>query len=326
MLKVVYAGNPECSAKTLRALTYAGQRSGAFEIVGVLTNLPSKKGRDKTITDTPVGKVAKELGLKLFTVNELDSSLNDSIKELKPNVLVSFAYGQIFKKPFLDLFQECINIHPSALPKYRGCTPVQAAILNRDKSTAVSIQEISEGLDEGNILSGESIPLNLTETADYLLDVASEIGARHVMGLLEEWDLTGVVRPGAKQIGEVSYTKKIYSNECAKIDWTKDDSKTIDAKVRAYNSEPGAWCKDGDTTIKILGASFIDDKSVENLLDEHKDTKPGEVILYDKRYGIVVRTVDGVILLTELQKQGKKAMDYKSFMNGARNFIGMILS
>lgn len=325
MLKVIYAGNPECSAKTLRALTYASQRSKAFEIVGVITNPPSKKGRDKVETDTPVGQVAKELGLRLFTIREL-GLLDDTIRELKANVLVSFAYGQIFKKPFLDLFQECINIHPSALPKYRGCTPVQAAILNRDKSTAVSIQELSEGLDEGNILSRERIPLNFTETTDSLLDIASEIGARHVIGLLEEWDFTGLIRPGAKQIGEVSYTKKIYSNEDAKIDWQKDDSKTIDAKVRAYNSEPGAWCKDGDTTIKILDVSFIDDKSVESLLDEHKDTKPGEVFLYDKRYGIVVRTIDGVILLNELQKQGKKAMDYKSFMNGARNFIGTILS
>ena len=325
MLKVIYAGNPECSAKTLRALTYASQKSEAFEIVGVITNPPSKKGRDKVETDTPVGKVAKELGLRLFTIREL-GLLNDTIKELKANVLVSFAYGQIFKKPFLDLFQECINIHPSALPKYRGCTPVQAAILNRDKSTAVSIQELSEGLDEGNILSREWIPLNFTETTDSLLDIASEIGAKHVIGLLEEWDFTGMVRPGAKQIGEVSYTKRTYSNECAKIDWQKDDSETIDAKVRAYNSEPGAWCKDGDTTLKILGVSFIDDKSVESLIDEHKNTKPGEIFLYDKRYGIVVRTVDGVILLTELQKQGKKAMDYKSFMNGARNFIGTILS
>ena len=148
-MKILYAGSPEPSRKTLEIL-FEKQAEYAFEIAGVLSNPPSAKGRHKELTPTPVAEFALEHNIPCFTPEHLDSQSREEVAALNADLLVCFAYGHIFGPKFLGLFPlGGINLHPSLLPKYRGCTPVPAAILNGDSETGVSIQTLSLKMDEG---------------------------------------------------------------------------------------------------------------------------------------------------------------------------------
>ena len=174
MIKIIFAGSPDAARVTLERL-FDAQSTCDFEIAGVLSNPPSAKGRHKDLIPTPVAAFASEKGIPVFTPEHLDGAARESISPLGADLLVSFAYGHIFGPKFLALFPlGGVNLHPSLLPKYRGCTPVPAAILNRDKETAVSLQTLSLKMDEGDILAQTIVELNGTETSESLLNYSAE--------------------------------------------------------------------------------------------------------------------------------------------------------
>lgn len=315
MIKILFAGSPDAARVTLERLIEK-QSEKDFVIAGVLSNPPSAKGRHHDLIPTPVAALAAEKGIPVFTPEHLDGSARDSISPLKADLLVSFAYGHIFGPKFLAMFpMGGINLHPSLLPKYRGCTPVPAAILNRDKRTAVTIQSLSLKMDEGNILAQTVVDLDGSETSESLLNYAAEEGANLILSVIEDACKNGRLAEGTAQFGEPSYTGIITKND-GKIDWNKKACE-IEAQIRAFYPEPGCWCMEGDQTLRILSAKL------KNGSDEV--CEPGKVIEFSKSEGILVGTGGGVLCLQMLQRQGKKAMNYKDFMNGARNFVGTVL-
>ncbi|MFC2478884.1 MAG: methionyl-tRNA formyltransferase [Treponema socranskii subsp. buccale] len=353
MIRVLYAGSPEASAKTL-SLLFDG--ADGYEIAGVLSNPPSAQGRHKTPAATAVARFAEERGIPLFTPEHLNAASREEIAGIRPDILVCFAYGHIFGPKFLSLFPlGAINLHPSLLPKYRGPAPVNAAILNRDTKTAVTVQTISLAMDEGDILAQEIVELDGTETSFSLLDHCASRGAEIIKKLLEECASNGKLPEGKKQTGKASYTKIIAKDDC-RIDWMKSAAE-IDAKIRAYFPEPGAWTEENGSPLKILSARIYEGEnplateagpSKKNTVSENDaapenaepldsecalvpgDTAassqvPGTVLSFDKKRGILVQTGSGIIAVTELQRQGKKALDASSFINGARNFVGTVL-
>ena len=348
MLKILYAGSPAPAATTLRLLLgkcsqdqnaaasggcsqdqkgganqndSQDQNGGGWKIAGVLTNPPSAKGRHKELVPTDVGLLAQERGLPVFCPQKLDAVARDQIAAQGFDALVCFAYGKIFGPKFLSLFKAGgVNVHPSLLPKYRGATPVPAAILNCDKETGVTVQTLALGMDEGEILAQEIIALDGTETTDSLLDKSAQIAAALLQSLLDKAAQNpgaDVLKKGKAQEGEPSYTKTI-SKEDALINWN-DSATKIAAAVRAYTSEPGAWTRIGGETgetLKILKAAPLDENCSQ-------DGQPvGTVTAFDKKRGILVQCGQGILCVTELQRQQKKAMGYKDFMNGARDFVG----
>lgn len=321
MIRVLYAGSPKASVITLEKLLSVQSECG-FEIVGVLSNPDTAKGRHKALTPTPVADFAGQNNIPVFKPEHLDGAARDLINPLKADILVSFAYGHIFGPKFLGLFpMGGINLHPSLLPKYRGCTPVPAAILNHDKETAVTIQTLALKMDEGNILEQEVISLNGNETAESLLNYAAEKGADLIAKLLNETSKSGKLKTGEVQKGEPSYTG-IIKKEDGKINWSQSAC-DIEAKIRAYNPDPGCWCIEKGEQLRILEAQFI--SSDDDRASKYKDEPVGKVVDYIKADGIYIKTADGLLSVRNLQKQGKKAMNYKDFMNGARDFIGTIL-
>lgn len=317
-MKVLYAGSPDAAAVTLKLLLEK-QSAMNYEIAGVLTNPPATQGRHKDLIPTPVEVVARENNIPVFTPEHLDSSCREQISPLGCELLVSFAYGHIFGPKFLGMFKYGgVNLHPSLLPKYRGCTPVPAAILNRDDTTAVTVQSLALKMDEGNILRQKIVDLNKTETAQSLLEYSAVEGAELLADLLKEIACEGKVPEGKVQEGEPSYTG-IISKADGKIDWNKS-AEQIEALLRAYTPEPGIWAMDGTETIKIIKAVVRED-------DETSADEPaGKVIRFSKPEGIFIKCGAGQLCVTELQKQGKKAMGYKDFMNGSRDFIGKQLN
>ena len=279
MIKILFAGSPDAARLTLERL-FEAQSACGFEIAGVLSNPPSAKGRHKELIPTPVAAFAAEKGIPVFTPEHLDGAAREAVSPLGADLLVSFAYGHIFGPKFLALFpMGGINLHPSLLPKYRGCTPVPAAILNRDKETAVTVQSLSLKMDEGDILAQTHVDLNGTETTESLLNYSAEEGARLICEVIKQTAAGGKLPAGTPQNGEASYTGII----------TKD---ILEAKTLA-----------GQTGNEAAG----------------------KVTDFSKADGILVQTGDGLLAVRKLQRQGKNAMDYKSFMNGARNFLGTVL-
>ncbi len=361
MLKILYAGSPAPAATTLRLLLEKcsqgqnaanengsqDQKGGGWEIAGVLTNPPSAKGRHKELVPTDVGLLAQERGIPVFCPQKLDAAARDQIAAQGFDALVCFAYGKIFGPKFLSLFKAGgVNVHPSLLPKYRGATPVPAAILNCDTESGVTVQTLALGMDEGEVLAQEVIALDGTETTDSLLDKSAQIAAALLQSLLDKAAQNPgaeILKKGKAQEGEPSYTKTI-SKEDALINWN-DSATKIAAAVRAYTSEPGSWTRiggEGGETLKILKAApfSLADTPADNGLQAQnaapssqsgvsalsapsgQPTVPGTVTAFDKKRGILVQCGDGVLCVTELQRQQKKAMGYKDFMNGARDFVG----
>jgi len=316
MIKILFAGSPEAAKRTLEILTEA-QKEYGFEIAGVLSNPPSAKGRHKKLIPTPVVLFAQRAGIPFFTPEHLDAAAREEIAPLGSDLLVSFAYGHIFGPKFLALFpMGGINLHPSLLPKYRGCTPVPAAILNRDNKTAVTIQTLSAKMDEGNILAQSVVELKGKETTESLLNYSAEIGAELICKVIKECQAKGRIPEGTPQQGEPSYTG-ILTKEDGRINW-KESAAAIEAKIRAYYPDPGCWCLENGAPLKLLEADY--------LAQEGWEEEPcGKVLEFNKQKGILVKTGDGLLLVKKLQRQGKNAMDYKNFINGARNFIGTIL-
>ncbi|MBR1638426.1 MAG: methionyl-tRNA formyltransferase [Treponema sp.] len=319
-MKILYAGSPEPACESLKIL-FEKQKECGFQIVGVLSNPPSAKGRHKDLIPTPVAAFAAEKGLPVFTPEHLDSDCRAQIQPLGANLLVSFAYGHIFGPKFLAMFDRGgMNLHPSLLPKYRGCTPVPAAILNRDSETAVTVQTLALGMDEGDILAQEIVELNGSETSQSLLDYSAKKGADLICSLLEKVSALpeGEKLSGHPQSGDASYTG-IIKKEDGKIDWSEDGLK-IEAKIRAYFPEPGCWCMEKGLTLRILSASFIADEDERALV--YKSEAFGKVLAFVKAEGIYIKVKGGILCARILQRQGKKEMGYKDFMNGARDFIG----
>ena len=318
MIKVLFAGSPDAARITLEGLI-ASQEACGFKIVGVLSNPPSAKGRHKDLIPTPVAGFAAEKGIPVFTPEHLDGASRDAISPLAADLLVSFAYGHIFGPKFLSLFpMGGINLHPSLLPKYRGCTPVPAAILNRDKETAVTVQTLSLKMDEGDILAQTLVNLNGTETTESLLNYSAEEGARLICELIKETSKLGKLPDGTPQRGEASYTG-IISKEDGRINWM-ESAEVIAAKIRAYYPEPGCWCMENGQPLRILEAGIYSGE-----LEMPQSSAAGTVLAFSKADGILIKTGEGILAVKKLQRQGKNAMDYKSFMNGARNFTGTVL-
>ncbi len=325
MVRVIYGGSPEASASTLSYLLNESTK-GDFKIVGVLTNPPAAKGRHSDLIPTPVAQTAQIWNeargddIKIMTPEHLKEAEREEISALNPDIFVCFAYGHIVGPKFLSLFRYgAINLHPSLLPKYRGATPVNSAILNMDAETGFTVQKMSLGIDEGDILSQVKITLTGNETTEYLLNRSATEGAVSIAEILTNIAGTGSLPPSTPQTGEASYCT-IIRKEDGKIDWSKS-AKAIDAQIRAYTPWPGCYTTVNGVTLKLLKTITAEMAGC----NKKTDAKPGTVIEYSKQHGILIQTGDGILVARELQWNAKKAMDYKSFMNGARDFIGSVM-
>jgi methionyl-tRNA formyltransferase len=329
-MKIIYAGSPEAAKITLEFL-FENQQEFGFEIAGVLSNPPTAKGRHKTPTPTPVAQYALGKGLPVFTPEHLDSAAREQIVPLGADLLVCFAYGHIFGPKFLALFpMGGINLHPSFLPKYRGCTPVQQAILEGDELLGISIQTLSLKMDAGDILKQDFVNIKEQDTTESLLNYSALAGAKMICSIIQESKQSGSLIKGKPQSkDDISYTYTI-TKDMAKINWS-ESAQIICRKIRAYYPDPCSWClEQNDSTLKIAQAHEMSDSDAQLTLsieeEAFKDFSYGKVLPYNKNAGgILVKTGDGVLCITKLQRQGKAMMNYKDFMNGAKDFVGTVL-
>ena len=329
-LRILYAGSPLASGIVLKNLVALGEKNG-YEIAAVLTNPPSSRGRHRELVPTEVALAAQSLGIPVFAFEHLKSEARAALLPLKCDILLCFDFGHIFGVKFLTMFPlGGINLHPSALPKYRGCTPVPAAILNGDRELGISVQRLALRTDEGDILARTTVALDGTETTKSLMDgdgahsVVTDEGTRLLDGILRAVvadaddscsELPFITPKGTPQAGEASYTG-FFKKEDGRIDW-REPAQRIERKIRAYTPFPLCFTARDGTNLLILKAKVSEART---------DAQPGTVLPYRKAVGVEVACGDGSVLaVTELQWQAKKAMDYASFMNGARGIVGTVL-
>jgi methionyl-tRNA formyltransferase len=315
-MRVLFAASADIALPLLRAVA-----ASRHPICGVLTSPDSGKGRGMREEANVVAREAASLlpGLPVLKSEKLGAEARETVTALAPDILLSFAYRKIFGPKFLALFPKGgINVHPSLLPRWRGPSPIQAAILARDTKTGLSIQRLAPEMDSGDILYQTELPLLGRETSESLSAAAADAAARAIVPLLDAIEEgTETARP---QEGEgVSYCGLI-EKEDGLIDWSRD-ALDIDASVRAYLPWPLAHTFLGQERLLVHESlPLAEDGSGGAPPDV--SAVPGTVISIDRSKGILVQTGRGVLALLRLQLEKKKALGHRDFANGARGLAG----
>ena len=300
-MRVVFMGTPDFAVGTLQAILDAGH-----EVTGVVTQPDKSKGRSKALIPTPVKALALEYGLEVYQPTRIrNEEAIEKVREMKPDVIVVVAFGQIIPKEILEMAPYgCLNVHASLLPAYRGVAPIQWAVLNGDKETGVTIMRMDEGLDTGDMIAKVIVPLEEKETSETLFDKLAEEGAKLLVETLPKVASGEAVYEKQPEESTTPYACMI-KKQMGEVDW-KRPAVELERLVRGMNSWPSAYTSVDGKTLKIW------DSSVE---EPDRTGNSGEILKADKT-GIYVQTGQGVLVLKEVQLEGKKRMTVDAFLRG----------
>jgi len=314
-MKLVFMGTPEFSVGALEAIIGAGHR-----VVCVVTQPDRPKGRGKSVAFPPVKECAIRHGIPVFQPVKIRTpQAVAQLKKYGAELFVVAAFGQILPREILQMPRYgCINIHASLLPKYRGAAPIQQAIIDGERESGVTIMQMDEGLDTGDMLAKTVIPISEKETGDSLHDKLMEAGAALVVEtipLIEQ----GLVKP-ERQDNSASCYAGMLKKSMGRIDWEKDAA-ALERLVRGLNSWPGCYTTFRGKTLKIWESQVAEPQDMPGQFltqGAHQATDapvPGTVV-YITREAIGVQTGQGVLVLKSVQPEGKKKMQVKDFLLG----------
>lgn len=306
-MNIIFMGTPDFAVPCLQKLIKK------HNVMAVFSQPDKPVGRKQILTPPPVKKCAVENNIDVFQPNTLkDDNVAKQIENMNADIIVVVAYGKILPKRVLDAAKYgCINVHASLLPKYRGAAPIQWAVINGDKETGVTIMQMDEGLDTGDMLLVKKTPIGINETSEKLFERLSNIGAD---ALIEAIDCieNGTVKPVLQGNSDTSYAQKI-TKTLSPIIWNKS-ALEVHNLVRGLQTWPCAQTVYNGKNIKIHKTELTDVKG----------GNPGEVIDNNKR--LIVSCGDGnCVEILELQPDGKKRMDIKSFLAGNNIPVGSLL-
>jgi len=302
-------GSPRFAVPSLEYLV-----AGGYELAAVYTQPDRTGGRGRSLAASPVKQAAEALGLTVVQPQSLKAP--EAFKQLagfKPDVIVVAAFGQLLPKAVLELPRlGCLNVHPSLLPKFRGASPVAAAILAGDGFAGVSIILLDEGMDSGPILARAQIPVADSDTTASLGEKLSVVGAGLLGEALVGWT-RGELTPQPQDEAKATYCQSITKDE-GEIDW-KLSAVEIWRRVRAFYPWPGSYTNWRGKTLKVIEA-----------LPSTAGTpaKAGEVVVLDSG-GFGVGSGDGVLNILRVQLEGKQALSADEFLRGQRDFVGAVL-
>lgn len=309
-MKLIFMGTPDFSVGTLEALIAAGH-----EITLVVSQPDKPKGRGHELAPTPVKETALKHGLKVFQPKRLKAPETiRTLEETPADAIVVIAFGQIVPASILHMKKYgCINVHGSLLPKYRGAAPIQWAVIDGERESGVTIMQMDEGLDTGDMLLKGSVVLDEKETSGSLFDKLSALGASLCVEALEKLE-RGELTPEKQGESPTEYARML-TKEMGELDFSRD-AVTLERLIRGFNPWPSAYTRLGDKTLKIWAADVC----------EKQDPKkqPGTVTEVAKQ-DFTVACGEGALKITELQLQGKKRMDAAAFLRGYHLEAGMKL-
>ena len=309
-LKIIYMGTPEFSATVLKGLIEN------YKIRAIVTQPDKKVGREQKVLFPPVKQVGIDNTILVLQPNKIMDEYQ-ALKDMEPDLIITCAYGKILPREILELPRlGCINVHASLLPKLRGGAPIHRAIINGYKKTGVTIMYMSEGMDEGDMISAKETEITETDTAQTLHDRLSIIGRDLLIETLPS--ILNKTNNRIKQNNDEATYGFVIKREDEKLDFSKSKTQVYN-KIRGLNSWPGAYCLMDGKILKI----WESEKS-NNIFD---DKLNGEITnIYDNGFGVKVS--DGEIIIKTVQPEGKKKMSAKDYASGMINkgsFIGKIL-
>ena len=308
-MRVIFMGTPDFAVGTLQAIHEAGH-----QICLVVTQPDKPKGRGKAMQFTPVKEYAVEHGMEVFQpVKIRETECVEKLRSYEADIMVVAAFGQILPREILEMTKfGCINVHASLLPKYRGAAPIQWVIIDGEKESGVTIMQMNEGLDTGDMISKVVVPIEADETGGSYHDKLAEAGAKLCVETMEKIE-AGEVEKTPQKDEESCYAKMLHK-ELGKIDFNKDAAE-IERLIRGLNPWPSAYTTLHEKTLKIWSAS-VEEKDYEG--------KIGAIVNKTKK-DITVKTGKGALVIKELQLAGKKRMTTEAFLLGYDVQVGEVL-
>lgn len=299
-MKVIFMGTPDFAVATLEEIVKAGH-----EVLLVVSQPDKAVGRSKALKYTPVKECAINLGLEVYQPEKIRAEESiEYLSKYQPDIIIVEAFGQIVPKAILDMPKYgCVNVHASLLPKYRGASPIQWAVINGDAITGVTTQRMAEGIDTGDMIMKEEVVIDEEETGGSLFDKLAIVGAKLCVKTMEAIE-NGTAEYRKQDEGQATHTGKIHK-EFGSIDWSKS-AKEIECLIRGLNPWPSAYTRLGDKNFKIWKAKVVSDEMIAS---------PGCIVKVTKD-SIEVQTGKGILSLLEIQLEGKKRMTTDAFLRG----------
>ena len=297
MLKIVYAGTPEFALPFLKKIN-----ESEMAIIAVLTQPDRPAGRGMKIKESPIKKYAKDNQLSFYQPEKIDEEFTNSIKQSRPDVLIVAAYGLILPKHFIDIFpKKAFNIHASILPKWRGAAPIQRAIMHGDEQIGVTIMEVVEKLDAGNIYLINSIKRDPKLTSADYFEILAKDGANLMMQHLNNIELDETIESKVQAEEEVTYAKKISKSEaCLNLE---NKAENIVNTIMSLNPFPISRISFRQKEVKIFHAELSNIVSIEN--------QPGSISISED---LLVATADFYIKINSIQMSGGQMLTGKEFI------------
>lgn len=310
-MNVIFFGTPEFAKDFLVAL----EEDRDIFVSAVVTRSDKRVGRKQVLTPAPTKIYAAENKIPVFQPDKLsDPKFIKQMQKLKPDIFVVIAYGKLIPQKALDIPRlGTINVHPSKLPKYRGPSPMQAAILAGDDETAVSIMQVDAEMDHGPVLKQGLIKLAKNESIASLTKKVVKVGIPLLIEALHE-TIEGTAKPIEQDHEQATFCKMI-SKDDGRVNWSRPADE-IERQFRAYTLWPGIWTKLDGKTIKLHSILPLPEGELEGV----GALEPGQISTSNKR--ILVGTKSNPIQILELQPEGKQPMDAKSFLNGNQDLDG----
>lgn len=283
--RIIFMGTPDFAVPALKALIEQG-----FNIVAVISQPNRPQGRKQTIVPTPVAGVAEKNNLLLLQPESINQpEIMEKVASLQPDLIVTAAYGQILRQKVLDIPQYgCVNIHASLLPLYRGAAPINAVIMDGRTETGITIMQMDQGCDTGDILLQKKIPVQNDATAGSLFKELAELGAETIVEFLPEF-FAGNIVPVVQDELSATYAPKM-TRETGKINW-QAGAAVIDRLIRGTHPWPGCYTYYDGKRMKIFAAEIIKQDSIQG--------KPGQLLSCDG--GLIIQCGVDAIKLKEIQ-------------------------
>ncbi len=303
-LNLLFMGTPEISAYVFEQMILDG-----YHFVGLVAQPDHPVGRKGIIEKVPTKVIAEKYNIPVFQPIKIrkDFSFMDN---LKVDLVITLAYGQIVPQGFLDIPRfGCLNLHGSLLPKLRGASPIQTALINNEKVTGVTLMEMVAAMDAGRMYGKKEVVIDEEDNATSLFKKISEAAKDLVLELLPKY-VNGELEGIPQNEEEVTFCSLI-KPEQEKLDLSKDILEVY-GYIRGLSDEPGAYLYLDNQKLKIFKAKIANDLVTAEV---------GTIVQADKR-GLLLQCQNGQLAILELQKEGKKRMDYKAFINGNQNLLG----
>lgn len=299
-MRIVFMGTPDFAVPTLRALL-----DSRHEVVGVVTQPDKAKGRSKKLVPPPVKETALAAGVQVFQPERVrEEGFLEQMQELSPDVIVVVAFGQILPKSLLELPRHgCINVHASLLPLLRGSAPIQWAVIEGHRESGVTIMQMDEGIDTGDILAVRRYTLEEKETGGSLFEKISELGGPLLLEVLEQAERGELVRTPQRE--EEHTSAKMLTKALGEVDFT-ESAVRIERLIRGLNPWPSAYTHLDGKLLKIWDADVVEEDSGE---------KPGTIVSVEQEY-FTVQCGKGALRINSVQLEGKKRMESGAFLRG----------